>query len=245
MASWSSRVACREDGKFDEAFRVRAQKNKGKVKKIDGYLEFKERISTPRSPGCNTFENVEDSDEDETELANEDDIASRYENIDSSADFIHNVDAKIQNSSAAPFRGPVHDQRYRAAVNEVIPLLELFGNAKVDGASAMHASLWVEDGVVHVYSSDNDIVELFPVASSTFVFSDMHHLLKIMSTGNKFRLHLLVNADREFLAQKGAPHRDFYIIRKVDTQVTSASFCLHEPEASSVLHQIETNNRTR
>ena len=53
---------------------------------------------------------------------------------------LQDVDTKIQNSSAAPFRGddvnPVQDQHYRAAVNEVIPLLELLGNAKVDGASA-------------------------------------------------------------------------------------------------------------
>ncbi|KAE8663601.1 putative AMP deaminase [Hibiscus syriacus] len=84
----------------------------------------------------------------------------------------------------------------------------------------------MEDGVIHVYANT---VELFPVASSTTFFTDMHHLLKVLSAGNvrsachhrlrfleeKFRLHLLVNADREFLAQKSAPHRDFYNIRKV------------------------------
>ncbi|TXG56438.1 hypothetical protein EZV62_017751 [Acer yangbiense] len=99
----------------------------------------------------------------------------------------------------------------------------------------------MEDGVVHVYASDNDTVELFPVASSTTFFTDMHHLLKIMSIGNvrsvchhrlrfleeKFRLHLLVNADREFLAQKSAPHRDFYNIRKVDTHVHHSA-CMNQ-----------------
>ncbi|XP_022891590.1 probable AMP deaminase [Olea europaea var. sylvestris] len=91
----------------------------------------------------------------------------------------------------------------------------------------------MEDGVVRVYASEKDTEELFPVASSTRFFTDMHHLLKVMSIGNvrsachnrlrfleeKFRLHLLVNADREFVAQKSAPHRDFYNIRKVDTHV--------------------------
>ncbi|KAL2543061.1 AMP deaminase [Abeliophyllum distichum] len=91
----------------------------------------------------------------------------------------------------------------------------------------------MEDGVVHVYASEKDSEELFPVASSTRFFTDMHHLLKVMSIGNvrsachnrlrfleeKFRLHLLMNADREFVAQKSAPHRDFYNIRKVDTHV--------------------------
>ncbi|CAN4124370.1 unnamed protein product [Withania somnifera] len=74
----------------------------------------------------------------------------------------------------------------------------------------------MEDGVVHVYASENDAEELFPVASATTFFTDMHHVLKVMAVGNvrsychhrlrfleeKFRLHLLVNADREFLAQK-------------------------------------------
>ncbi|OMO51645.1 hypothetical protein CCACVL1_29661 [Corchorus capsularis] len=99
----------------------------------------------------------------------------------------------------------------------------------------------MEDGVIRVYASESDTVELFPVASSTTFFTDMHHLLKVMSIGNvrsachhrlrfleeKFRLHLLVNADREFLAQKGAPHRDFYNIRKVDTHVHHSA-CMNQ-----------------
>ncbi|CAN0925839.1 Probable AMP deaminase [Linum grandiflorum] len=82
-------------------------------------------------------------------------------------------------------------------------------------------------------SATKDNVEFFPVASAKTFFTDMHHIMKVISVGNvrttcyhilrffeeKFRLHLLVNADREFLAQKGAPHRDFYNIRKVDTHV--------------------------
>lgn len=43
----------------------------------------------------------------------------------------------------------------------------------------------------------------------------------------KFRLHLLLNADREFLAQKGAPHRDFYNIRKVDTHIHHSA-CMNQ-----------------
>ncbi|XP_076939343.1 putative AMP deaminase [Bidens hawaiensis] len=99
----------------------------------------------------------------------------------------------------------------------------------------------MEDGVVHVYASENDSVDLFPVASATTFFTDMHHVLKIISVGNvrsacfhrlrfleeKFRLHLLVNADSEFLAQKSAPHRDFYNIRKVDTHVHHSA-CMNQ-----------------
>ncbi|KAL5761882.1 hypothetical protein ACOSP7_018146 [Xanthoceras sorbifolium] len=340
-----------EDAKFDEAVRVRAQKcsassldklnlipsglpplqttgRLGEDQSINlrgssTRLASVARLLTPRSPGGNTFENAEDSDEEGTELANEDDIGFSYQNIGSSADFINDVETKIQNSSAAPFRvddvNPVKDQHYRAAVSEVIPRFELHGNSKVGGAeaqivgsdtilphtilplkSAVHDSTnieeeevrkmirecldlrksyvytevapWrkeavteshasatrsdpfhfepveasthhfrMEDGVVHVYASENDTVELFPVASSTTFFTDMHHLLKIMSIGNvrsachhrlrfleeKFRLHLLVNADREFLAQKGAPHRDFYNIRKVDTHVHHSA-CMNQ-----------------
>jgi AMP deaminase len=31
----------------------------------------------------------------------------------------------------------------------------------------------------------------------------------------KFSLHVMLNADKEYLAQKSAPHRDFYNVRKV------------------------------
>ncbi|KAL8035646.1 hypothetical protein ABFX02_12G111100 [Erythranthe guttata] len=99
----------------------------------------------------------------------------------------------------------------------------------------------MEDGVVRVYGSEGDTEELFPVASSTTFFTDMHHLLKVVSIGNvrstchhrlrfleeKFRLHLLMNADREFVAQKSAPHRDFYNIRKVDTHVHHSA-CMNQ-----------------
>ncbi|CAK9172213.1 unnamed protein product [Ilex paraguariensis] len=70
----------------------------------------------------------------------------------------------------------------------------------------------MEDGVVHIYAREKDTEDLFPVASSTTFFTDMHHILKAISIGNvrsvchlrlrfleeKFRLHLLVHADREF-----------------------------------------------
>ncbi|KAG5522368.1 hypothetical protein RHGRI_034524 [Rhododendron griersonianum] len=108
-------------------------------------------------------------------------------------------------------------------------------------ATAHHFRM--EDGVVRVYASENDATDLFPVASSTMFFTDMHHLLKVMSIGNvrsachhrlrfleeKFRLHLLIKADREFLAQKSAPHRDFYNIRKVDTHVHHSA-CMNQKQ---------------
>ncbi|KIY91457.1 AMP deaminase [Monoraphidium neglectum] len=37
----------------------------------------------------------------------------------------------------------------------------------------------------------------------------------------------MLNADKEFLAQKVAPHRDFYNVRKVDTHIHHSA-CMHQ-----------------
>lgn len=99
----------------------------------------------------------------------------------------------------------------------------------------------MEDGVVHVYPNKESREELFPVADATTFFTDVHRILRIISLGNvrtlchhrlrlleqKFSLHLMLNADREFMAQKSAPHRDFYNVRKVDTHVHHSA-CMNQ-----------------
>ncbi|XP_073140648.1 AMP deaminase-like [Henckelia pumila] len=99
----------------------------------------------------------------------------------------------------------------------------------------------MEDGVVHVYANKESETKLYPVADATTFFTDLHHILKIIAAGNirtlchhrlvlleqKFNLHLMLNADREFLAQKSAPHRDFYNVRKVDTHVHHSA-CMNQ-----------------
>ncbi|CAA0827485.1 AMP deaminase [Striga hermonthica] len=99
----------------------------------------------------------------------------------------------------------------------------------------------MEDGVVHVYANKDAKEKLFPVADATTFFTDLHHILKVIAAGNirtlchhrlvlleqKFNLHLMLNADREFLAQKSAPHRDFYNVRKVDTHVHHSA-CMNQ-----------------
>ena len=79
-----------------------------------------------------------------------------------------------------------------------------------------------------------------PATANQF-FSDLHHLCKVTSSGpvksfghrrlalleQRFSLHLMLNADREFLAQKAAPHRDFYNVRKVDTHVHHSA-CMNQ-----------------
>ncbi|KAJ6303483.1 hypothetical protein OIU77_017375 [Salix suchowensis] len=99
----------------------------------------------------------------------------------------------------------------------------------------------MEDGVIHVYPNKDSKENLFPVADATMFFTDLHHILRVIAIGNirtlchhrlnlleqKFNLHLMLNADREFLAQKSAPHRDFYNVRKVDTHVHHSA-CMNQ-----------------
>ena len=80
-----------------------------------------------------------------------------------------------------------------------------------------------------------------PPASATEFFHDMHAVLRVHSYGpsksfchkrlhlteQKFSLHVMLNADREFLQQKEAPHRDFYNVRKVDTHVHHSA-CMNQ-----------------
>uniref|UniRef100_A0ACD5WR12 Uncharacterized protein n=1 Tax=Avena sativa TaxID=4498 RepID=A0ACD5WR12_AVESA len=97
------------------------------------------------------------------------------------------------------------------------------------------------DGVVHLYPSKDSKERLYPVADATTFFTDMHYILRVLAAGDirtvchhrlnlleqKFNLHLMVNADRELLAQKAAPHRDFYNVRKVDTHVHHSA-CMNQ-----------------
>ncbi|KAJ3676347.1 hypothetical protein LUZ60_003759 [Juncus effusus] len=97
------------------------------------------------------------------------------------------------------------------------------------------------DGVVHLYESEDRGERLYPVADATTFFTDLHHILRVIAAGNirtvchnrlnllehKFKFHLMLNADKEFLAQKTAPHRDFYNVRKVDTHVHHSA-CMNQ-----------------
>ncbi|KAI4302658.1 hypothetical protein MLD38_038379 [Melastoma candidum] len=99
----------------------------------------------------------------------------------------------------------------------------------------------MQDGVIHVYANKESKEELFPVADATTFFTDLHSILRVIALGNvrtlchhrlvlleqKFNLHLMLNADKEFLAQKSAPHRDFYNVRKVDTHVHHSA-CMNQ-----------------
>ncbi|XP_047093993.1 probable AMP deaminase isoform X1 [Lolium rigidum] len=97
------------------------------------------------------------------------------------------------------------------------------------------------DGVVQVYADKDCTERIYPVADATTFFTDLHYVLRVTAAGNtrtvchnrlnllehKFKFHLMLNAEREFLAQKTAPHRDFYNVRKVDTHVHHSA-CMNQ-----------------
>jgi AMP deaminase len=282
------------------------------------------RLVTPRSSAGYAYESVEDSDEERTELATEEDSFYTYEDQNYPAELVNNVqdtNTKYVTPSAAPPKPEISNsiqlQKHRTTDGETktsaangdgkmdaasvqVGIDQIFANSILRLPSTVQESVnvdeeerkmirecldlrekyifrenvapWVkshveesnssdvkvdpfhfapiektfhqfrmEDGVGRIYATENDTEDLFPVASSTTFFTDMHHLLRIISIGNvrsmchhrlrfleeKFRLHLLVHADREFLAQKGASHRDFYNIRKVDTHVHHSA-CMNQ-----------------
>lgn len=67
---------------------------------------------------------------------------------------------------------------------------------------------------VHKTATDffRDMLWILKVVASGPVKTMSHHRLLLLE--QKFNLHVMLNADHEFLAQKTAPHRDFYNIRK-------------------------------
>ena len=112
-----------------------------------------------------------------------------------------------------------------------------------------HLQCRMHNGVVQVFdpsdpnceSSDTTSSVFAPPGSSNQFFATMLWLLKVSAGGSvrsychhrlqlleqKFNLHVMLNADKEFLAQKSAPHRDFYNVRKVDTHVHHSA-CMHQ-----------------
>ncbi|KDD76974.1 adenosine/AMP deaminase, partial [Helicosporidium sp. ATCC 50920] len=125
------------------------------------------------------------------------------------------------------------------------------------GAAAQHAAALPPEGILVACGADGGengedalpgtrrpscgALIASPPGTATDFFSDLHLLLRIASLGHvrsfahhrlllleqKFNLHVMLNADKEFVAQKAAPHRDFYNVRKVDTHVHHSA-CMHQ-----------------
>ncbi|CAG9466360.1 unnamed protein product [Pedinophyceae sp. YPF-701] len=90
------------------------------------------------------------------------------------------------------------------------------------------------EGVFHVWDGPEKETLLFaPPSDGRGFFGDLQAMMTLISRGpvktychhrlllleQKFNLHLMLNQDREADAQKKAPHRDFYNVRKVDTHI--------------------------
>ncbi|KAH1197976.1 AMP deaminase [Glycine max] len=237
------------------------------------------RIMTLRSPGRTTSESAEDSDEEETQFA--DDNRIPFSNT-------YGLNSNVCNLPAIPFRvedaNNEKNQMYREASKEVKAGADMNGHGITDSTSVHVAGddlvfvnnvlsarntvnettnieeeevykmirecldlrkkyvykdvPWktepvetnsdpyhfepveatahhfrMEDGVIHVFASKTDTDELFPLC-----------LLGM------YALHATTDYDflrKEFLAQKGAPHRDFYNIRKVDTHIHHSA-CMNQ-----------------
>jgi len=85
---------------------------------------------------------------------------------------------------------------------------------------------------------DGDIVFPFEHIDVEDFFQDLLALKKIVTSGpvgsysykrlalleSKFRLHVMLNEDKELEAQRSVPHRDFYNVRKVDTHIHHSGF---------------------
>ena len=74
------------------------------------------------------------------------------------------------------------------------------------------------------------------IQSTGPVKSFTHHRLQLLE--QKYNLHVMLNADKEFLAQKSAPHRDFYNVRKVQLPGTNTPAYETQPACNSQLLQI-------
>lgn len=64
------------------------------------------------------------------------------------------------------------------------------------------------------------VADLWAVKKTAFsgaISSFCYNRLEILAA--KFHLHILLNGQTEYMAQKSVPHRDFYNVRKVDTHV--------------------------
>jgi AMP deaminase len=92
------------------------------------------------------------------------------------------------------------------------------------------------DGVFRIFEAEDSDKELFPLpGNDKDFFTDMLQLCKVGAAGpiktychhrltlleQKFNLHVMLNADKEYLAQKVAPHRDFYNVRKARRSVSA------------------------
>ncbi|CAH0486569.1 unnamed protein product [Peronospora farinosa] len=97
------------------------------------------------------------------------------------------------------------------------------------------------NGVVLVYEDKDAIEPISRVGDMEEYYNDLFEIKRIINYGPmktlafkrlqvleaRFNLHMLLNSERELLAQKAVPHRDFYNVRKVDTHIHHSA-CMNQ-----------------
>ncbi|KAJ0393237.1 hypothetical protein P43SY_004491 [Pythium insidiosum] len=111
------------------------------------------------------------------------------------------------------------------------------------------------DGVVHVYEPGSSTPQ-YQVGSAKEFYDDYFEVKRIVNSGPvktvsfkrlqlleaRFNLHTLLNSDRELLAQKAVPHRDFYNIRKVDTHIHHSA-CMNQKHLLRFIKSLKSSAR--
>ncbi|OWY93111.1 AMP deaminase, partial [Phytophthora megakarya] len=99
----------------------------------------------------------------------------------------------------------------------------------------------MEDGVVAVYEDKDAVEPMSRVGTMEEYYKDLFEIKRIINFGPvktlafkrlqlleaRFNLHTLLNSERELVAQKAVPHRDFYNVRKVDTHIHHSA-CMNQ-----------------
>lgn len=123
------------------------------------------------------------------------------------------------------------------------------------------------DGVMHVFERDplsgvKQTTPQYQALTLTDFYTDYFELKKILHFGPvktlafkrlrlldaRFNLHVLLNGERELLAQKSVPHRDFYNIRKgmlcpFDSYDTNQYLTIHSKVDTHVHHSACMNQK--
>lgn len=104
-----------------------------------------------------------------------------------------------------------------------------------------HHKLQMIDGVVMVFEDEAAQEPIYRMGTLREYYDDYFEVKRIINFGPvktlsykrlqlleaRFNLHTLLNSDRELVAQKAVPHRDFYNIRKVDTHIHHSA-CMNQ-----------------
>jgi len=127
------------------------------------------------------------------------------------------------------------------------PPYSCFGAAHEPGAPPPPPTAAPDDvidsahGVFRVTNASTGSAPHLEVPPAAAYWRDLKSLQALMNAGpvktlawrrlqlleQRFRLHAMLNSDRELAEQKSVPHRDFYNVRKVDTHVHHSA-CMNQ-----------------